>query len=126
MILFFLFPILSFLIVYVITGFFAQYYLRSCTGLSFVKHKLWFYKLDRLFNDKAYCKVSNTLLTEELEHYLANNEDRRLDLLPYIHKIEFPLNLFSKYYIREEGYVLRYTELCELIDNQFKSLKVKE
>lgn len=126
MILFFLFPFVSFLIIYLTTGFFAQYYLKSCTGLSVINHKLWFYKLDRFFKDKAYCKISQTLLTEDLEHYLSYNEDRRLDLLPYIHKIEFPLNLFSKYYIREEGYVLRYTELCELIDNEFRRLKVKE
>ena len=126
MILFFLLPIISFLVIYIITGFFAQYYLKSCTGLSFINHSLWYYKLDRLFKDKAYSKISQTLLTEDLEHYLLHNEDRRLDLLPYIHKIEFPLNLFSKYYIREEGYVLRYTELCELIDNQFRRLKVKE
>lgn len=115
--------IIAFVAAYIIVGILAQKTLNSCTGTSFVNHDLWFYKLSALFKENAYQKANNTLLVQSLDHFLLTNEDRMEDLLPYIHKVEFPLNLFSKYYIRDEGYVFRFSSLSQIIDEQFRNLK---
>lgn len=118
--------IITLVFTYIIIGIIAQKILNTSTGTGFVNHDLWYYKLSAFFKERAYQKVNNVLLVQSLDHFLLTNEDRNEDLLPYIHKIEFPMNLFSKYYIREEGYVLRFSSLSQLIDEEFRKLEVKK
>lgn len=118
--------IISFVFAYLIVGIIAQKILNTSTGTGFVNHDLWYYKLNTLFKERAYQKVNNVLLVQSLDHFLLTNEDRNEDLLPYIYKIEFPMSLFSKYYIREEGHVLRFSSLCQMIDEEFRKLEIKK
>lgn len=118
--------ILTLVFAYIIIGIIVQKVLNTSTGTSFINHDLWYYKLNTLFKERAYQKVNNVLLVQSLDHFLLTNEDRNEDLLPYIYKVEFPMNLFSKYYIREEGHVLRFSSLSQIIDEEFRKLEVKK
>jgi hypothetical protein len=117
--------IIVFIFLYLIASAIIQKILKSNTGNGFVNHDLWYYKLNTLFKEKAYQKSNDALLMQSLNHFLLTNEDRNEDLLPFICKIQFPFNLFSKYYIRDEGYVIRYTYLSSIIDEEFRKLKLE-